>query len=269
MRQAADNNAFVQDPVGMWTSAGTSLGWCHSPALCGAVVWGRPDVGQVHQAVGLFEAFRHPSLAPRIVLVLDARSLDVEMEAFQVLAQWLRARRAELRQRVALQVGIVGGGISALTISGILPLVGDHHPFKVFSDAHAAYVHASQEHGAALHDEVNALVGEVQRLSHDIAALQVLMRQKAGRPEIDTAARQLGMSRRSLQRQLAAAGTSFRAVQQESRYAAAIDMLENTDLKVASIASRLEISERALAALLRSHGGTTPSEYRTRSRSKM
>lgn len=268
MKEAGDVAAFLRSPTGKWVIAGTTLGWCHAPNLSGAVVWGRPGAQQAREATLLFDAFRHPGMAARTVLILDARHLEVDMEALQVLAGWLRANRQELKARVQLQVGIVGGGTSALLVSGILPLLGDHHPFKVFTDAKAAYLHGAPEAGAALHDELEQLVGAARQQAPEVLALHTLLRRCSGNVEMAQAARQLGMSARTLQRTLTAAGTSFREIQAESRFGAAAEMLARTDLKVAAVASRLGISEGALAALMQSRAGASPAEYRRRERAR-
>ena len=89
-------------------------------------------------------------------------------------------------------------------------------------------------------------------------ALPELLR--AGRPNGPCVARRLSTSWRTLQRQLAAAGTTFRALLDETRFRFASESLGQTPIKV--VAQRLGYSdERAFDRAFRRWAGTSPMNF--------
>ena len=79
---------------------------------------------------------------------------------------------------------------------------------------------------------------------------------------LEDVAKDLRVSARSLQRLLSKAGTTFHDEVVTARMTVACELLLSTDLKVAAIASRLGISERAVTMLFRDKTGITPIEWR-------
>jgi len=87
---------------------------------------------------------------------------------------------------------------------------------------------------------LNAIPGEPTLLAN----LRVMVRTEFhhGRPKIESVAKAMGMSCRSLQRQLMLLGTSYQTVVQEEGIAMAKDYLNSTSLSVAEIAMILGYS---------------------------
>ena len=82
-------------------------------------------------------------------------------------------------------------------------------------------------------------------------------------PEIGSVARLLAMHPRTLQRRLAAEGTSYAAILDDVRRAAASRYLTTTDLSLTQIARLLGLSEQsALTRCCRRWWGATPSAVR-------
>jgi AraC-like DNA-binding protein len=78
------------------------------------------------------------------------------------------------------------------------------------------------------------------------------------------AARRLGLGVRTLNRRLAAAGTSFAALRDEARYAAARQLLGDTSMPVNEIATQLGYANAsAFTAAFRRWSGTGPSRWRS------
>jgi AraC-like DNA-binding protein len=96
----------------------------------------------------------------------------------------------------------------------------------------------------------------------------VLGRELAGGdPSIDGVASRLGIARRSLQRRLAEAGTSFTTVLEEMRERLARSYLLNRDLSIAEVAFLLGYSETpTFHRAFRRWTGLTPGSYRERQR---
>jgi AraC-like DNA-binding protein len=88
-----------------------------------------------------------------------------------------------------------------------------------------------------------------------------------GYPDIQLTAEVLGMSVRSLQRHLAAAGITHEALVGRARFATATALLEETDAKILDIALDLGYSDHAhFTRAFRRWAGCCPQEFRRRSR---
>lgn len=256
--------AFRRAPLGSCVLSGPALVFCDSPELCGAVAWGTPSAQDARALVSLGDLYQRPDiLASRFDVVLDASTMDrVDTDMLEIMVRWLGEHRAALLGRVRMQASVAPPGISGYVLTGILPLVGPSHPFRMFPSLRDALVEVAGARGAELASELHAIVMEAQGLDPTRRRLRDLLRERRGGLDIHAAAAALSVSSRSLQRLLAAAGTSFKDEQLDARFALACEMLEGTDAKVADVADRVHISERALTTLFRSKCGCTPAEYR-------
>jgi AraC-like DNA-binding protein len=100
------------------------------------------------------------------------------------------------------------------------------------------------------------------------AALRTLLRTRGGNLPLEDAAKLLHRSPRSLQRELVAVGSSFRAEQIQARLTAAQELLSSTGDKLAVVAGQLGLSEQGLNRLFRERVGVTPEAWRRRLRSR-
>ena len=85
-----------------------------------------------------------------------------------------------------------------------------------------------------------------------------------GRSDLGFVSRRLGLSARTLQRKIAASGTSFSALRDETRFELAQSMLLQKDLPISEIAYRLGYSEiAAFTHAFTKRFGRSPQEART------
>jgi AraC-like DNA-binding protein len=85
-----------------------------------------------------------------------------------------------------------------------------------------------------------------------------------GRSDLEFVSRRLGLSARTLQRKIAASGTSFNALRDETRFELAQSMLLQKDLPIGEIAYRLGYSEiAAFTHAFTKRFGKSPREART------
>ncbi len=255
--------AFVKSPVGKWSVGGCALVWCKTPSLCGALLWGKPSREQVREITGAFEGYA--KLERRFDVILDASRVEgVDLEALEVLVDWLRLHRTNLIERVRLQRGIAPPGAIGFLVAGILPILGETHPFRIFDRPEDAYVEAlgSASFGAALATELDGIVARARAMPVELSKLRALLREHPDTIDAPRAAEQLRMPVRTFQRLLAHAGTSFREELRQARFAKASELLRGSDVKLAVVAARLGISERALHALFRDIAGTSPADHR-------
>jgi AraC-like DNA-binding protein len=240
--------------------------YCASPVLLGCTAWGRPAVDDVERMLAAFEGYKSASVAHRFDVVLDGRAIEgVDPDALSVLLSWLAARRAELLDRLRVQYGVIADGMTGLLLSGILPMLGETHPFRVVRDTREALCALSTD-GDAICDELDRVVAQARDTPKALRELRDLLRSGSRGATIERAARSLNVSVRSLQRTLAESGTTFRDEVRDARFAEVQALLVGSDDKVAAVARRVGVSENALTQLVREKTGVTPAELRKQHR---
>jgi AraC-like DNA-binding protein len=263
MRQAGDEESFVRAPAGQWIAAGeTAVVWCHSPGLVGANSWGRPSEADAHRVARVFDGL--PALDLRFDVLMDGAAIEaIDAAPLLVFMESIRDHFSELERRVRRRVGVISGTMEGVTLSGIGPALGGPGPVTILRDAREGFRLLLPDGGDALCDEVAEIVARVRGVSPLVNRLRPLLVETEGRLPIDQAAHRLGLSTRSLQRELHAAGRTYRQEQAEARFRLAEQLLIGDD-KVAAVAARLGLTEAGLTGLVRARTGLTPSELRRR-----
>ena len=239
--------------------------WCASAALCGAFMWDRPPEAETRRILRIFDQYdRH--MQSSFALVLDTRGVDgIDPRSLEVLFSWFVSCREALLPRIRLQASIIREGPIGFLLTGLLPVAGHTHPYRIFTDPAAAFVAVANDSGATLCSEVERIAERTRGVPRELQLLRALL---AARVDVtsDEASRVLGMSARSLQRVLTRHGSSFRFELSAARFARAQDLLRSTEQKLAAISVGIGVSERSLTLLFRERTGLTPAEWRRRQR---
>lgn len=132
---------------------------------------------------------------------------------------------------------------------------GNDHAFRYYAGRTQAL------HGSAANAHLNQTVAEqVTRLLH---------RPGHAHLSLDEVARELWMAPRTLQRHLTNSGTAFRTLRETARAREARRLLIETDLPIATIATRLGYSEMSsMSAAFRRWEKQAPSHYRRHERAR-
>jgi AraC-like DNA-binding protein len=256
---------FVRSPVGRWYGGATHLVWCASPTLCGSTHWGRPSARDVHELTDLYEIAL--ALHGFDVFMDDSAVEMVDWTALGVLNEYLRRRLPEWGGRIRKQAVVVPSGAVAVILAGVVPLLGSTYPMKFFSTRGAAAEWLERGDTTPILDQVERLAGELRGIPPLVRDLRSYLEGVLVAPSIAAAARALGRSVRSLQRELRQSRTSFGAELSRARVRAACTLLYESDEKIEAIARRVGcITSSRLSALFRKELGETPLAYRTRSR---
>lgn len=265
MRQTSSIDEFTSDPVGKWIAAGVGIFWCARPDLCGSVAWGRSSEGDARATVSFFALYT--KLAPRFDVILDARRVaGIDPIALATLLAWLAKERDQLVARVRLQIGVIEDSLIGLTLSGILPVLGETHRFRVVRKPEEAFLALSPDDGSALCAEVEAAVASVVGEPKELRELRSKLREHQGRLTLEQAARELSVSTRTLQRMLSSLATTYQDELRTARFAVAETLLTGSDEKIASIAARVGVTEGVLTRIVREETGLTPGDLRKRRR---
>lgn len=267
MRPAASPEAFVANPLESFLCTETCLIWSATPELVGALAWGAPDIVQTRAIVAAFEGVWAPTLAERVNVVLDGRGITgVDSAALEYLVSWSRQRLGDLRARVREQIGVVDDGLTGFTLSGILPMVGRTHAFRVVNDPFVAFDLVGGEGGRAVCAEVLALAAQAQGSSAILYRLRAMLLRDCAGMSLRRVAGALGVSPRTLQRDLSASGSSFALELREARFQHASRLLVAGDDKLSAVAHQVGLGETALRSLFRARAGCTPEEFRRQAR---
>lgn len=264
LTQCANRHELFPDSSGKWLTTGHTVIWGASPTLCGLAVWGRPDAAETREMLAVFDGYRH--LAPQFDVLMDASAVEgLELETLGIVLDWLRCNPIVLAEHVRHRVGVIPRGVAGLALAGLTTAIGIQAPVTVLDDARAGFRQLLPDVGDALCDEIAGLVAACQGVPPQLLALRRVLASHHGALDLAGAARELGVSSRSLQRVVADAGSSFRAEQADARFRAANELLDSDD-KLAVVASRLGLSEDGLALLVRGRTGLTPAELRKKLR---
>jgi len=263
MQRAASLEAFVRDPIGSWIVSGPSLAWCSSPERGGSTVWGSPDREATRAILRPFEGVWAPKMSERVDIFFDARRVErVDPLALGVVVEWTVARRKEIERRVRRQVSVVPPGAVGFLLSGILPVIGETHPFRVVHDHVEGYRAFFPEGGDALGAEVEGLVEAAIGIPVELRKTREHLRDHVVDATLASTARAIGTSPRSLQRVLAGAATTFQTELQNARFTRACELLRSTDEKIAAIAGEVGLTEGGLSRLFRDRLGCSAARYR-------
>jgi AraC-like DNA-binding protein len=118
---------------------------------------------------------------------------------------------------------------------------------------------------AILERHAQMLLAELPKVSDDIEQVRAMIREQleGGDPSLDSVARKLGMSRRSLQRRLTAENVTYAQVLDDVRSTMARAYLGQRDLSIAEIAYLLGFSEQSsFTRAFRRWTAVSPAEFR-------
>lgn len=252
--------AFFEEPARRYVVRRSFAYWQAERRVFGIILWGRPDEVDVDEICAAHEVGANPLFRGHTSLV-DLRALEaVDLLAFGRLLAYLQKRRDAWSPMVSRQAVLHRGGFAHATVAGMFQFLRPGHPVVFFDDLHAAYdAVGASDVGAEVEVLRQSLLGTPDIVRRVRTALEDLPAD-AGVAEV---ARALGMSVRSLQRHLGAAGCSLRAERHGHIVRASERLLEDTELDLDAIAARVGVSSAShLIMLFHQQRGTTPGAIR-------
>lgn len=193
--------------------------------------------------------------------LIDVRALDsVDILAFNRLLRYLVKRRDAWSPNVSRQVVLHGGGYAHAVVLGMFDIFRPKHRVVFLEDPLEAFTAAGAPEICV---ELEAIRAELLGTPDIVRQLQAIFEELTPRAGMEEVAKRLRTSRRSLQRRLAAAGTTLSAEHQRHLLRASERLLEHTDLDLAAIAAAVGASSAShLVTLFRKHHAMTPGELR-------
>jgi AraC-like DNA-binding protein len=253
-------DAFFGEPARRYVVRRSFAYWQAERRVFGIMIWGRPDEADVDEICAAHEVGANPLFRGHTSLV-DVRALEsVDFLAFGRLLAYLRKRREAWSPMVSRQAVLHGDGFAHATVAGMFEFLRPNHPVVFFDDPAQAY----EAVGASdVRDEVEALRATILELPDIVRRVHSAFEELPARSGLAAVARRVGMSVRSLQRHLSAAGSSLRAERQSHMIRRSEQLLEETELDLDAIAASVGASSAShLVMLFRQHRGTTPGAIR-------
>jgi AraC-like DNA-binding protein len=268
MQRSRTIEDFVQRPLGRYSVGATHLVWCHSASLCGTVHWGTPNAAHALELSRRLEVVHHPSLAAGFDAFMDARAMEsFDLPAFTVLSEYVKSQLAFWGERIRRHAIVAPRGLTGIHVAGLLPLLGPSYPLRFFATLEEAQAWLERPELAGVLDEVGRITSEVHGMEPLLRALRDHLEQNLIDASLESAAQALGLSARSLQRELKRLETQFTTELMQARLRVACQMLVHSDEKIDAIARLVGCSSSSrLSALMRVHVSETPAEYRERRR---
>ena len=261
MRRASVDE-YVRDPVGRYVTGRWFLVWADSPRLAGSAFFGRPDTRELPDVVRVTSLPETWSDRAGYDVLVDWSKLEgLEPAAFSGFVAVLR-QRVQAATRLRRAAIVRAPGMTGAVIAGVF-----HDEIR--ADSRAA-LFADREEALAWLGVSGDPRARIERVLRDHLAEPTLLRTLRARladsprsASLPGEARALGVSERTLSRQLQAEGTSFRAELERARLRAAESLLVQTDLKLETIARQIGFTSRThFSQFFRGATGETPSGFR-------
>jgi AraC-like DNA-binding protein len=267
LRRADDAAGFLADPIRSSIAGRTFVIWAQTRERIGAAHKGGYDAGDASTILSVFPLFAHPHLAPRFDVLHDlAEVTSFEPDGFQFFDAFMREWSDYLALRVRRAAVIAPRGLHGAAFTGMFhtwlaPRL-DARLCDSRADAYS-WLGMSADESDEIDAQREELVGPTTlRLVREAIARQL------GMPSLSTIAKQLGLGVRTLQRELAGLGTSFRDEVLQVRIAAAKSRLLACNDKVECIARAVGfMSTAAFSASFHKVVGLAPTAFRARNAS--
>lgn len=239
--------------------------WQDGTRANGTFLWGKPleqDIAELepYWSLGAGDAAFDGRAA-----FIDAREVSgIDALGFRRLLSYLQTTQRSLRG-VGSVTMVHGGGLVGVITAGLLNVVRPAYPFRAVGAEQLREAFATA--GVAdLFEPVEALRRRAGQAPDIVRAVQAALHQQ---PDASTEAlaRRLGVSVRTLQRRLEAAGSSLREARRRHVLHQAEELLASTALDLDAIAAQVGlVSASHLVAQFRRAHAMTPGEWRARNR---
>jgi AraC-like DNA-binding protein len=243
---------------------------CSSPGhgVYGLIAWGDLDLDDTRDLLEVLDtAGRFPQVRRQLVILRDVRWVSApSMLTFMRTFERDNAYFATLsKEAVVRPDGIVG-----LMAEGFYAMVPRRYEGRVFRSLNDAvdWLGVEAVTVAPWLDAVLDLVAEQKLGEQRLGELRVRLIELGATANIDECARALGLSRRSLQRLVSSAGTTFARERSRALIGRAREILLEEEVDVKAIAARLGYrSAPRFVEAFRAETGSPPGEWRKAMRS--
>jgi AraC-like DNA-binding protein len=255
---------FLAAPTGRYVGGRTWISFCPHPRLAGLMLWGRPDEADARQFIRAIPVAGSP-LADRRPRLVDVRHLDMPHPlAFAVLGEYVTKQRDLAATAIARAAVLRGPGMIGAVAAGFANVVPCSFPIRTFDDGCSALEWLGVPEDAPVLEEVDALQARAIGGTPVVRDLRRALEADLAVASLDTIARRLCLSARSLQRRLREEGTSFQHELGAARVGTAKRLLLESNVSIERISERVGYaSVHHFGKLFRKATGASPRQWRT------
>jgi AraC-like DNA-binding protein len=266
MSLAADAADFQAAPIGKFLFGRSWAVWCATPEIIGSFHWGLPDDHDAAEMMAAMDFVRHPSLAGRAKILMDSHQIQrVDADTLLAFTKLARQWIPIWSPFIARHATIVPDSLVGILLAGVLPLLGGGYSFKFVHELSDALVFLDDPEVSAAYRDAHAIADTRRLPPAALVKLKDALGRDLGNATIGDCALAMGLSTRTLQRELRRHGTSFSDELRRARTHAASELLRMSELKIDAIAARVGFGTASrMSAALRREVGATASEIRAR-----
>jgi AraC-like DNA-binding protein len=252
--------AFLSAPAGRFVSGHNWLYYCVDERFFGQIYWGSPALDDIRGLTSVWSIEQRPKARPHVSLV-DARGLlGVAGDAFAEVARSVGEGQAALAGKVERQALLRPAGMTGAVVTGFYGMLQPSYPVRVFDALDAALRWLGRPELAAT---VTQLAEQAVAEDAMVRALKQHLAGHLKQATLDSAARALGVSARTLQRRLRDGGTTFQDELVAARVRAAEQLLLDGHVKLTAIAAQVGCATlQHFSALFRRVTGVSPRAWR-------
>lgn len=264
----SDPHIFLAAPVGRCLVGEHILAWYRDPGLTVMVIWGLVTDPDVTCMLAMMEARCRKDARPHLALIDFRRMEQVEPAHFERVFSFYEANRERLVEIIERRAVLRPKGFVGAAIEGYFALLSQTCHNRIFTEMSEALAWLGLPVSDPLPRELQALEERARSTPILVEEFRSHLRRSPQAVTLDGAARALGVSARTLQRQLKEARVSFRSELHLARVLRAQELLRSTDLKLLAIAHEVGVKKpQHLSALFRRLTGESPAGFRSRYRS--
>jgi AraC-like DNA-binding protein len=261
MKLAATVQDFWKNPIGRCAAGNRFLFFCVKPNLWGYTLWGDVDAAVVRDMVDMVASELDHDV-PLHGSFIDLRGVTlVDPSAYPALVDFIGKHGARLSALIEKMAIVRPKGIVGAIAEGISTQITFPHPLSIVESTDAALRFLGVE-DAALAEELDGLRARVD-VAPLLRSVRAFIEAHGCRVRLPQAAKALGLSPRTLQRNLSELGTSFQYEVNSAQITQAQKLLLETDAKLSTIAIEVGCpSLQHFSTLFRRMTGETPSVWR-------
>jgi hypothetical protein len=197
-------DVFVGSPVGRFAVGPAYLVWCEAPDLMGVILWGEIDDSSIRELMVLRHVFDRSRLAQRVRVLVDCSGVTKACaDALVGVTGFARDRSGRVAERLERLAVIAPHGLAGILVAGVFPAAGIGHSLDVSDDLDRALAWVEHPYAAVAHAAAARAADAVRGTSTFLLRLRALLAgNQLAKPSASQIARALGMSTRTLYREL-------------------------------------------------------------------
>jgi AraC-like DNA-binding protein len=227
------------------------------------VLFGSPSSDDAEQMIRSFTVQIAPHTASHQSFVDAQRLRHIDESAFSLLQRFAREHLAETARKVTRLALVRPAGVPGAVVAGFYQTLDAPFPIGSFADASEALAWLGEAVPAGLDQAIAAAEGAPPL----VGALRALLLAEVKDVHVDDVCRKLSVSRRTLERRLQQAGTSFARELDSVRIELAQRRLRESDDPMLRLAHELGFgSPQHFSRKFRLATGASPTAWRRRTR---